>query len=70
MKNDDKLGVVIENLDQSQLAVADACDNGSLAQTLTELLFSKQEMAQGCATKPRKEGIQALDPRRLHAIRG
>ena len=47
-----------------------ACiDAESLSQALTELLFT-EEMAFGCATKLRRLGINKLDPKRLHAIRG
>ena len=48
-------------IDATHLAAADAHDDpGRLSQELAELLFSK-ELACGCATKPRKPGIQQLD---------
>ena len=71
VKNHDKLGVFLPNITQAQLAAADIEDSaGKLAQALTVLLFSNTELANGCATKPRKAGIIRLDPIRLHAIRG
>ena len=49
-------------IDATHLAAADAHDDpGHLSQKLAELLFSKEELACGCATKPRKPGIQQLD---------
>ena len=71
VKNSDRLGVFIEQIEHTQLA---ACDDqetaGSLSQALLPLLFSSEELAKGCATKPRKVGIGKLDSKRLHAIRG
>ena len=55
-------------LRQCDLAAVDTYTNaGSLSQGLNELLFTKEEMSRGCATRPRKE---QLDPNCLHAIRG
>ena len=67
---DEKLGVYYPNIDKSALAEADTCDNdGALSQALTELLYTKVEMGTGCATKPRRNDITKLDPKRLHAVR-
>lgn len=71
VKGDEKLGVFLPNISTCDLAAVDVCTTpGSLSQELLELVFTKNEMAHGCATKPRKEGIQKLDNQRLHAIRG
>lgn len=70
VKGNEKLGVFMPGINQCDLAAVDVCSTAeSLSQELLELLFTKDEMARGCATKPRKEGIQKLDNRRLHAIR-
>ena len=71
VKGDDKLEVFIPGVKQCDLSAVDVCTSaGNLSQDLLELLFSKEEMAQGCATKPRRGDIQKLDNHRLHAIRG
>ena len=71
VEGDDKLGIFIPGILPCDLASVDTSTSaGALSQALTELLFTTEEMAQGCATKPRKEGIKQLDSKRLHAIRG
>ena len=58
-------------IDPCDLASVDtSIDAESLSQTLTELLFTEEEMAFGCATKPIRPGVKKLDPKKLHAIRG
>ena len=71
MANDENLGVLIPDILPSQLAAVDVEDEpGKLAQALSELLYTREELSTGCATRPRKAGIIKLDPTRLHAIRG
>ena len=71
VENDQKLGMFMPGVDSCDLASVDTCiDAESLSQALTELLFTEEEMAFGCATKPRRPGIKKLDPKKLHAIRG
>ena len=61
----------LPNLRRCDLVAVDTYTNaGSLSQALTELLLTKEEVSHGCATRPRKDGIEQLDPNRLHAIRG
>ena len=68
VKGDDKLGFFIPGVKQCDLSAVDVCTSaGNLSQDLLELLFSKEEMAQGCATKPRRGDVQKLDN---HRIRG
>ena len=71
VKGDDKLGVFIPGVKQCDLSAVDVCTSAeNLSQDLPELLISKEEMAQGSSTKPRRGDIQNLDNHRLHAIRG
>jgi len=64
-------GSFLPGVDSSKLAAADAHDDaGRLSQELAILLFTKEELASGCATKPHKPGFHQLDTKRLHAIRG
>ena len=41
-----------------------------LCRKLTELLYTKEDLAQGNATEARTSGIKLLDPHKLYAIRG
>lgn len=71
LPNNDNLGVLISDILPSQLAAVDVEDEpGKLAQALSELPFTREELSTGCATKPRKAGIIKFDPTKLHAIRG
>ena len=71
VENDPKLGMFMPGVDPCDLASVDtSIDAESLSQALTELLFTEEEMAFGCATKPRRTGIKKIDPKKLHAIRG
>ena len=71
VKDDDRRGVFIGDVEASALAAADAeGDPGKLGQALLDILFDDVTLAHGCVTKPRKEGIKQLDQARVHAIRG
>ena len=66
-ERDDKLRVFITDIDSTQLAACDEQDNpGSLSQALLTLLFTVEELARGCP----EEGIEKVDAKRLHTIRG
>ena len=70
-ERDDKLGVFITDIDSTQLAACDKQDNpGSLSQAILTLLFMAEELARGCAIKPRKEGVEKVHAKCLHTIRG
>ena len=61
MANDENLGVLIPDILPSQLAAVDVEDkSGKLAQALSELLYTTEELSTGCATRPRKAGIIKL----------
>ena len=60
--------------DISKEAINRAEINGTtpekLAVNLLRAMFSPQELARGNVTKPRKDGINQLDPTKIRAIRG
>ena len=71
MKGDDNLGVFIKGVDPARVAAAEMeADRGKLAQALLDVLFDPEELAWGCATKPRKKNVKHLNDLRLNAIRG
>ena len=64
VEDDPKLGMFIPGVDPCELATVDtSIDAESLSRNLTELLFTEDEMAFGCATKPRRLGIINLTPK-------
>ena len=63
--------VWVPGVTQDQLFRADSSTNaGELARCLTSILFSPEEIKWGNATKALTEGVELLDAKRLHAIRG
>ena len=66
----DKGIFLCRGIDAARLAAADMHDLGRLCQVLAQLLFTKEELARGCATEPRKRGIQQLDVKKMNANRG
>ena len=71
VKKHPQFGLFVSNINPNQLGAADTEeDPGKLGQALIEVLFSHQELKNGCTTKPRKAGILKLDGHLLQAIRG
>ena len=63
--------VWVPGVTQDQLFCADSSTNaGELARSLTNILFCPEEIKWGNATKALTEGVELLDVKRLHAIRG